>query len=143
MGGFIDALAAQPNVSRELDLTALRAARDRWSAASSALERALARTLAERPSADRTQRLARANDAMRSVEQSLLNSDGIPGRPWFRHVLYAPRYTYAAMTLPGVQEAIDAKDWPRARVQLTIVAARLDAAAAMTQRASDAAAARR
>lgn len=80
---------------------------------------------------------------MRSVEQTLLNADGIPGRPWFRHVLYAPRYTYAAMTLPGVQEAIDAHDWTRARTQLGIVAAKLDAAARETQRAASAAGAGR
>jgi N-acetylated-alpha-linked acidic dipeptidase len=76
---------------------------------------------------------------MRAVEQALLNADGIPGRPWFKHVLYAPKYTYAAMTLPGVQEAIDAGDWDRARAQLALVTAKLDAAAAVTQRAADAA----
>ena len=73
---------------------------------------------------------------MRSVEQTLLNADGIPGRPWFRHVLYAPRETYAAMTLPSVQEAIEANDWPRARAQLAIVTARINAAAQLTSQAS-------
>jgi N-acetylated-alpha-linked acidic dipeptidase len=78
------------------------------------------------------------NEAMRGVEQSLLSPDGIPGRPWFKHVLYAPKYTYAAMTLPGVQEAVDAGDWTRAREQLTVIAARLDAAAAATRAAAEA-----
>ena len=140
--GFIDALAAQPAIVGRLDLRAVRSARERWTSAGVALETALARTLAIPPSAARTRRLAAMNDAMRGVEQELLNAEGIPGRPWFRHVLYAPRYTYAAMTLPGVQEAVEAGDWVRARAQLAIVAARLSAAAAATQRAANADAAR-
>lgn len=139
VGGFIDALATQPDVAANLDVSGVRAARDHWNTAASALEASLATTLASSPSAVRTQRLAAMNEAMRSVEQALLNAEGIPGRPWFRHVLYAPRYTYAAMTLPGVQEAIEARDWARARVQLAIVTARLDSAAAATRRAADAA----
>jgi N-acetylated-alpha-linked acidic dipeptidase len=135
VGGFIDALAAQPAAQAHLDFTAVRAARARWGAAADALERALSATLATAPSARRTARLAAMNEAMRSVEQSLLNADGIPGRPWFKHVLYAPKYTYAAMTLPGVQEAVDASDWERAQAQLAIVTAKIEAAAEATRRA--------
>ncbi|MBL0171753.1 MAG: M28 family metallopeptidase [Gemmatimonadaceae bacterium] len=135
-GGFIAALAAQPAVKSKLDFTAVRAARVRWSAAAQALEHVLAATLAAPPSENRTARLAEMNEAMREVEQTLLNADGIPGRPWFKHVLYAPKYTYAAMTLPGVQEAVDTGDWERARAQLAIVTARIDAAAAATRRAA-------
>lgn len=142
VGGFIETLAAQKVVQGKLDLGTVRAARDQWSTAAASLERSLASTLALPPSPVRTQRLAAMNEAMRAVEQSLLNMDGIPGRPWFRHVLYAPRYTYAAMTLPGVQEAVEAGDWTRARVQLDIVSTRIGAAAAATQRAADAAVAR-
>jgi N-acetylated-alpha-linked acidic dipeptidase len=142
VGGFIETLAAQKVVQGKLDLGAVRAARDQWSTTAASLERSLASTLARPPSPARTQRLAAMNEAMRAVEQSLLNMDGIPGRPWFRHVLYAPRYTYAAMTLPGVQEAVEAGDWRRARLQLDIVSTRIGAAAAATQRAADAAVAR-
>jgi N-acetylated-alpha-linked acidic dipeptidase len=91
--------------------------------------------VAAAPSARRTQRLAAVNEAMRVVEQAFLNDGGIPGRPWFKHVLYAPKFTYAAMTLPGVQEAVDAGDWARARAQLDVVAVRLEAVAAATRRA--------
>ncbi len=139
VGGFIDAMAAQPAVAGQLDFTPVRAARAQWATSAAALERALASTLSSAPSAARTQRLAAVNEVMRSVEQTLLNADGIPGRPWFHHVLYAPRYTYAAMTLPGVQEGVDAGDWARARTQLAIVTQKLEAAAAATQRAADAA----
>ena len=134
---FVDALANKPGVAGQLDLSDARAACDAWSRAATALERALATTLTAPDSPARTTQLAEMNERMRSVEQMLLNTDGIPGRPWFRHVLYAPRETYAAMTLPGVQEAIEAGDWIRARTQLALVAARISAAAAATKLASE------
>ena len=36
----------------------------------------------------------------------LTNSMGIPGRPWYRHLVYAPKFTYAPELLPGVTEAL-------------------------------------
>jgi len=98
-------------------------------------QRALAITLAAPSSPARSARLRAANEAMRALEQHFLNDSGIPGRPWFRHVLYAPKYTYAAMALPGVQEAVDQGDWARARAQLAVVAAKLEAVAAATRSA--------
>jgi N-acetylated-alpha-linked acidic dipeptidase len=65
-------------------------------------------------------------------ERALLASDGIPGRPWFRHLIYAPLPSYEAETLPGLREALEARDLERAREQ----AARLGAA---IERARDAA----
>jgi len=44
------------------------------------------------------------------------------------------------MALPAVQEAVDAGDWPRAREQLAVVAAKLEVVAAATRAAADAAA---
>ena len=134
--GFVDALAKQPPAIGRIDLQAARNACARWRAAADSLERALTRTLAEPPSTSRTARLAAANEAIRAVEQTLLAPEGIPGRPWFRHVLYAPRETYAAMTLPGVQEAVDAGDWNRAKSQLDSIVAKLDDAAKLTQKAA-------
>ena len=140
VGGFVDAIAARTGA--RLDLSAVRAAQQRWRAAAVELEEALARRLASPDDASRGRALAGMNEAMRAVEQSFLATQGIPGRPWFKHVLYAPKYTYAAMTLPGVQEAVDAGDWTRARAQLGVITQRLEAAATAT-RAATAAAGRR
>ncbi len=140
VGGFVDALAAQTGA--RLDLSAVRAAQARWRAAAVELEVVLARRLASPEDASRGRALAAMNEAMRAVEQSFLATQGIPGRPWFKHVLYAPKYTYAAMTLPGVQEAVDAGDWARARSQLEVITQRLDAAATATRAAIRAAGAR-
>ena len=58
------------------------------------------------------------NEGLRTFEQGWLAAEGIPNRPWFKHQLYAARYTYAHLELPGLTEAVEAKDWPRAKQQL-------------------------
>jgi len=74
---------------------------------------------------------------LRSVEQALLDPDGIPGRPWYRHQIYAPKFTYAPELLPGIAEAIDASDAEAVGREARRVAAALDrAAAALAGRAS-------
>ena len=50
-----------------------------------------------------------------------LNPDGIPRRPWFKHILYGARFTYAHLELPGLTEAVEAKDWPTAKQQAEIL----------------------
>ena len=65
------------------------------------------------------------NAGLMAAERALLTPDGIPGRPWFRHLVYAPLPTYQAETLPGVREAVVAGDEARARVQLGVLAAAL------------------
>jgi N-acetylated-alpha-linked acidic dipeptidase len=74
---------------------------------------------------------ARLNQALRSAERALLVPEGLPHRPWFRHSIYAPgEYTgYAAVVIPGVNEAIDKGDADRARRQLGVLAAALERAA--------------
>lgn len=79
----------------------------------------------------------RVNGSLRQFEQNWLHEEGIPGRSWFKHLLYAPRYTYAAMTLPGITEAAEQGDWTRAAAQLSLV---VDALARNTALADAAAA---
>jgi N-acetylated-alpha-linked acidic dipeptidase len=59
------------------------------------------------------------------VESNWLTPDGIPGRPWFQHLLYAARYTYAHLEFPGLTEAVEARDWPQAANQVTLLDAAL------------------
>jgi N-acetylated-alpha-linked acidic dipeptidase len=107
----------------------------RWRTAGVAFDSAMRSVLARPVSAERARVLKSMNESLRAVEQQLLLSEGIPDRPWFRHVLYAPRPTYAAMTLPGILEAVEAKDIARAAAQVNALTARLNAAAAMVERA--------
>jgi N-acetylated-alpha-linked acidic dipeptidase len=73
----------------------------------------------------------RLNQALRDVERALLVPEGLPHRPWYRHAIYAPgEYTgYAAVVIPGVNEALDKGDAERARQQLAVLAAALERAA--------------
>ena len=64
---------------------------------------------------------ARVNKELMQVERNWCNPDGIPGRPWFKHSLYAARYTYAHLELPGITEAAEAGDWKRAAAQMKIL----------------------
>jgi N-acetylated-alpha-linked acidic dipeptidase len=70
------------------------------------------------------QRLQRLNAQLLQVESNWLDPAGIPGRPWFRHLLYSARYTYGHLEFPGLTEAVERADWPLAADQ----AQRLEAA---------------
>lgn len=67
--------------------------------------------------------LASLNARLRQVEEDFLSEQGLPNRPWFKHTIYAPgEYTgYAAVVIPGVNEAIDAKDLNRAQEQMKVL----------------------
>ncbi len=74
---------------------------------------------------------AKVNVALRQAETALVSEAGLPNRPWYRHTIYAPgEYTgYAAVVIPGVNEAIEAKDANRTRQQLEVLAEALNHAA--------------
>jgi N-acetylated-alpha-linked acidic dipeptidase len=61
------------------------------------------------------------NHGMMQVERNWLNPDGIPGRPWFKHILYGARFTYAHLELPGLTEAVEKQDWTTAKQQAEIL----------------------
>jgi N-acetylated-alpha-linked acidic dipeptidase len=73
------------------------------------------------------------NDQLLTVDRALLDPDGLVGRPWYRHLVYAPKFTYAPETLPGIAEAVDSGDFGRARIQAQRLAAALRRAAATLQ----------
>jgi len=65
------------------------------------------------------------------VERKFLSDQGLPDRPWFKHVLQAPgvELGYAAEAFPGIQQAIDVGDMDLAQQQVAAVAERLVEAA--------------
>jgi N-acetylated-alpha-linked acidic dipeptidase len=75
--------------------------------------------------------LTQLNLALRQAETALLSPSGLPGRPWYRHTIYAPGELtgYAAVVIPGVNEAIDARNPTLAQQQLAVLAQALDRAA--------------
>jgi N-acetylated-alpha-linked acidic dipeptidase len=68
------------------------------------------------------------DEALQGLEQTLTSDQGLPGRPWFRHLIYAPGlYTgYGAKTMPGVREAIEEHHWEEATQYVRLTADALD-----------------
>jgi N-acetylated-alpha-linked acidic dipeptidase len=66
------------------------------------------------------------------VEQDMLAPQGLAGRPWYKHTIFAPgTYAgYAPTVLPGVAEALDRNDAARLRQEADSLAAALRRAAA-------------
>ncbi|HKU28645.1 MAG TPA: M28 family metallopeptidase [Candidatus Sulfotelmatobacter sp.] len=107
------------NPAGSVDLTAVEQAINDFESAGKALSESLHRELT---SAQIDPRLASdLNHGMMQAERNWLNPDGIPGRPWFKHVLYGARFTYAHLELPGLAEAVEKKDWSTARQQAEIL----------------------
>ena len=83
-----------------------------------ALARALPK-LAALSTSGPPEKLAALNRILFRTERALTLDPGLPGRPWYRHRIYAPgRYTgYDAKTLPGIREAVEAGKPDEAREQ--------------------------
>ena len=94
-----------------LDFTPLEGATSRLAASAKAYDDAAA-AAAELSSAKR----AKLNALLSEVEHTLTDQRGLPGRPWYRHLIYAPGVLtgYGAKTLPGVREAIEGRRWTEA-----------------------------
>jgi N-acetylated-alpha-linked acidic dipeptidase len=75
------------------------------------------------------------NKTLIAAERALLSPQGLPNRPWFRHLIYAPgQYTgYAAVVIPGVNESIDAKDAALTTSQLQVLTDALNRAAGVLE----------
>jgi N-acetylated-alpha-linked acidic dipeptidase len=75
--------------------------------------------------------LAKLNLALRQAETGLICEQGLPNRPWYKHTIYAPgEFTgYSAVVIPGVNEAIEARDLKLATQQLTVLTQALTRAA--------------
>ena len=115
---FVDELSKGKDLN-QLDLNPIRKEIDSFEAAGKVMNESLGRKLA---SGQIDPKLASSlNHGMMQVERNWLNPDGIPGRPWFKHILYGARFTYAHLELPGLTEAVEKQDWPTAKQQAEIL----------------------
>ncbi len=71
-------------------------------------------------------------------ERTLTDAAGLPNRPWFKNLIYAPGfYTgYGVKTIPGVREAIEQKEWKEADAQIVRVSAALEREADLLDKAA-------
>ncbi|MGH9484120.1 MAG: transferrin receptor-like dimerization domain-containing protein, partial [Terriglobales bacterium] len=81
--------------------------------------------------------LAALNQLLYTSERTLMDEAGLPARPWYRHQIYAPGlYTgYGVKTLPGLREAIEAKNYAQAAAEEKIIVSVLAAFTAHIQAA--------
>jgi N-acetylated-alpha-linked acidic dipeptidase len=81
---------------------------------------------------------AALNKALRDTEAALLSPQGLPHRPWYKHTIYAPgEYTgYAAVVIPGDNEAISEPDAARAQAQLAELTEALNRASILLEDAA-------
>jgi N-acetylated-alpha-linked acidic dipeptidase len=114
---FVNELTKGKDMS-QLDLTPVLDAVDGFEAAGKRLNVSETRALS---GAIDSKLAATINHGSMQVERNWLNPDGIPGRPWFKHILYGARFTYAHLELPGLTEAVEKQDWTTAKQQAEIL----------------------
>ena len=102
-------------------------------------QKALAKAQARGAAALARASLQQVNQTLIESERRLTHPEGLPGRPWFQHQIYAPGfYTgYDVKTLPAVREAIEQKKWREADSALVEIGKILDAESALIRRATD------
>jgi N-acetylated-alpha-linked acidic dipeptidase len=78
----------------------------------------------KRAAADEDARRGRLNDALAGLELTLTDPRGLPGREWYRHMIYAPglQTGYGVKTLPGIREAIEERHWDEANQYMAVAA---------------------
>jgi N-acetylated-alpha-linked acidic dipeptidase len=129
-----DTLAVPPH----LNFAPLQNGVDALNRAAQAYEQAVAAVSAN-GGADLAKPAIAAVDAkVQKSEQALTAPDGLPGRPWYRHLIYAPGFFtgYGVKTVPGVREAIEQHQWTEADAQIVRVGQVLNAEAALVSDAA-------
>ena len=143
------AVKASADGARKVDFAGLRSAADAFAkagadvrahgesmlAAGGASSNGVRPPSDSRRGSDPDDRFAEINRRLIMAERDLIEPAGLPDRPWYRHVVYAPGlYTgYGVKTIPGVREAVDAGNYTRAAEQATIVIRALQRAAKTLQ----------
>ena len=120
--------------SPAMNFAALEQAVARLKSSASAFDTALA---AKGEGLGKAQR-AKLDAVIRPLDQVLLRPEGLPGRPWYMNMVYAPgRFTgYGAKTLPGVREAIEERRFDDAQKYVGVTSQALAAYAGELDRAT-------
>jgi N-acetylated-alpha-linked acidic dipeptidase len=109
VGRYLDEIEKLPNQKRKPDLSKVRAEVTLLTKTSAAFDAVWSHAQLKLASAT-SAKLGAINQLLFHSERDLTLDPGLPGRPWFRHRIYAPgMYTgYAVKTLPGIREAVEA-----------------------------------
>ena len=117
------ATKASADGARKVDFAGLRSAALAFAKAGADVRARGEALLVGAGSAPASTALAEINRRLIMAERDLVEPAGLPDRPWYRHVVYAPGlYTgYGVKTIPGVREAVDAGNYQRASEQAGVV----------------------
>ncbi|MFB3924039.1 MAG: transferrin receptor-like dimerization domain-containing protein [Terriglobia bacterium] len=129
---------SREEVPPHLNFAPLDNALDALSRSAEKYDRALAKARENGGAALGQASLRAVNAKLIESERTLTSSEGLPGRPWFRHMLYAPGlYTgYDVKTIPGAREAIEQKKWQLAESEIARAARTLEAEASLIDSAA-------
>jgi len=107
-------------VPPHLNFAPLQNASDALTHSAERYQKALEKVSANGELAVNPAELEALNAKLMQSERKLTSPQGLPGRPWFQHLIYAPgQYTgYDVKTIPGVREAIEQKKWKEADEQI-------------------------
>jgi N-acetylated-alpha-linked acidic dipeptidase len=127
-------------VPPHFDFAPLQNGSDALTAAAGAYARAFDAAFAEGAAPLDAERLRAVNALLRGFERTLTSDAGLPGRPWYRHLVYAPgAYTgYGVKTLPAVREALEQKRWDDVNPAAAAAGRVLEQAAAQVRAAAQA-----
>src|SRR5712664_1651522 len=116
---FLRELEQKNNLKAHLNLKRLHERIGQFERAGDRLRDAAARDLILGQAS--SEKLQHLNTQLLQVESNWLNPAGIPGRPWFQHLLYSSRFTYAHLEFPGLTEAVETQDWKLAGEQAALL----------------------
>ena len=70
------------------------------------------------------EKIVEINQRLFQLERTLIDDAGLPLRPWFKHLVYAPGLNtgYAAVVFPGIRDAIEKGDVAKAKIETTRLA---------------------
>jgi len=125
-------------VPPHLNFAPLENAADALTRAAERYDKAAAQALAAGGAALAGESVKTVNATLLGVDRALLDPAGLPQRPWFENMLYAPgMYTgYGVKTVPLVREAIELKKWQEADEGITRTGKVLEGVAAVIDRAA-------
>jgi N-acetylated-alpha-linked acidic dipeptidase len=119
---------AKEEVPPYLNFAPLQNSADALSRGAEAYQRAVTRANEKGGAVLVSASIAQINRMLIDSERKLTSPEGLPGRAWYKHQLYAPGvYTgYEAKAIPAVREAMEQKQWKQAEQAIASAAAALE-----------------
>src|ERR1700681_1128172 len=128
---------AREEVPPHLNFAPMQNAVDALARSADRYRQALSKT---QPSLDqrKAESLRALNQQLIESERKLTNDDGLPRRPWYKHMLYAPGiYSgYEVKTVPSVREGIEQKRYAEAEQEIVRVAKALEDESSLVESAA-------